>query len=55
MTGRKKATKRPLEEEPAEEEAYFVEEILDKRLMNKKWEYFLKWKGYPSSDNSWVI
>ena len=37
-----------------EEEAYFVEEILDKRIKNKKLEYFLKWRGYGPEDNSWV-
>lgn len=35
-------------------EEYIVEKIVGKRKnINGKVEYLLKWKGYPSSDNSW--
>uniref|UniRef100_A0A914ZBU8 Chromo domain-containing protein n=1 Tax=Panagrolaimus superbus TaxID=310955 RepID=A0A914ZBU8_9BILA len=32
---------------------YEVEKILDVRGHGSKLEYFIKWKGYKSSDNSW--
>uniref|UniRef100_A0A1A9W472 Chromo domain-containing protein n=1 Tax=Glossina brevipalpis TaxID=37001 RepID=A0A1A9W472_9MUSC len=32
---------------------YSVERIEDKRIINGKTEYFLKWKGYPRSANTW--
>lgn len=35
-------------------EKYDVEEIVDRRVTAEgKVEYFLKWKGYPHSDNTW--
>jgi len=36
-----------------EEEVYIVETILDKRAINNKVEYFLKWKGYGDDYNTW--
>lgn len=36
-----------------EEEEYVVEKILDKRINNGKPEYFLKWRDYPDSENTW--
>ena len=35
------------------EEEYEVEEILGHRMHRPKKQYLIKWKGYPSSDNSW--
>ena len=38
------------------EPEYKVEKILDKRSCDQghKMKYLIKWKGYPTSDNSWV-
>ena len=35
------------------QDAWEVEEIIDKRVRKKKIEYLVKWKDYPSYDNSW--
>jgi len=35
-------------------EGYEVEEILDSRVKRKRFQYLVKWVGYPHEDNSWV-
>ena len=38
------------------QEEYEVEEIINSRRTGckRKLQYLVRWKGYPSSDNSWV-
>jgi hypothetical protein len=37
------------------EEEYKVEDIISDRMIRRKHQYLVKWKGYPSSKNSWVF
>lgn len=38
----------------AKETGFVVEKIVDKRITPEgKVEYFIKWRGYPNSDNTW--
>ena len=39
------------EEEPPEE--FTVEKIVKKRVVDGRVEYFLKWAGYPETENTW--
>lgn len=32
---------------------YTVEKILNKRIINGKPQYYVKWEGYQESDNTW--
>lgn len=41
------------ESEPISELKYEVEEIVNRRTRANKIEYRVKWKGYPTEDNSW--
>ncbi|KAL5255623.1 hypothetical protein ACHWQZ_G011005 [Mnemiopsis leidyi] len=51
-TEKKKSKKRERVEE--EEEVYVVEKILDKRVLEDGTVlYYLKWRNYPESDNTW--
>ena len=34
-------------------EQYFIEKILDRRKVNGKLEYKIKWSGYPISESTW--
>jgi len=39
--------------EDEEEEVYIVERIVKHRKKGSRVQYFLKWKGYPDSENTW--
>jgi chromobox protein 5 len=41
------------DEEESEQETYEVEAIVKTRIRGGHREYFLKWKGYPDSENTW--
>ena len=36
------------------EKDYEIDQIIKTRTKNNKKEYFVRWKGYPESFNSWV-
>lgn len=51
MPKQKKSKK--TKQEKTGEEIYSVEKILSKRFVDGKVHYYLKWFGYPESENTW--
>ncbi|CAF0871688.1 unnamed protein product [Didymodactylos carnosus] len=41
------------DEDELEEEEFIVERILDRRIKNNVVEYYLKWKNFPDTENTW--
>ena len=37
----------------SEEDVYEIEAIVNDRMHSGKKQYFIKWVGYPESDNTW--
>ena len=37
-----------------EDDVYLVERIIRRQKRQREWWYFVKWRGYPNSANSWV-
>ena len=35
-------------------QSFLIEKVLKKRIVNGLEEYFVSWKGYPSTFNSWI-
>lgn len=42
------------EEEELDEAEFIVEKILDKKIQEGAVYYFLKWKGFDDTENTWV-
>jgi len=49
----KKPKQAPRATQPIEENEYVIEKILNKKDLKGKIYYFVKWEGYPDSDNTW--
>ena len=37
----------------SDNDIYYIERILDKRKVNGKYEYKIKWEGYPLNQSTW--
>ena len=37
----------------SDENIYYIEKILDRRKANNRYEYKIKWEGYPMSQSTW--
>ena len=53
MPKSKSRKRRQRDFEESEPEVFSVEKIVKKRVTDGKVQYYLKWMGYPDSDNTW--